>query len=59
MGLHVGWAIEVKFMLFIMNKGPIGSTFKIEASYLSPHVNLSSSLEEATKTYGCHILMSG
>ena len=28
--LHVGWAIE----------GAIGSDFKIDASYLSPHVNL-------------------
>ena len=33
-GLHVGWAIE----------GPIGSEFKIDASYLSPHVNMSSRL---------------
>lgn len=48
-GLHFGWAIE----------GAIGSTRKIDASYLSPHVNMASRLEDATKTYGCKILMSG
>ena len=35
LGLHVGWAIE----------GPIGSDYKVDASYLSPHVNLSMVLE--------------
>lgn len=34
-----GWAIE----------GAIGSEFKIDASYLSPHVNMASRLEAATK----------
>jgi class 3 adenylate cyclase len=38
-GLHVGWAIE----------GAIGSFYKIDASYLSPHVNMASRLEAATK----------
>jgi class 3 adenylate cyclase len=38
-GLHVGWAIE----------GAIGSEFKIDASYLSPNVNMASRLEAATK----------
>lgn len=38
-GLHVGWAIE----------GAIGSDFKIDVSYLSPNVNMSESLEGATK----------
>jgi class 3 adenylate cyclase len=38
-GLHYGWAIE----------GAIGSEFKIDASYLSPNVNLASRLESATK----------
>jgi hypothetical protein len=33
-GLHYGWAIE----------GAIGSKFKIDASYLSPHVNMASRL---------------
>ena len=31
-GLHLGWAIE----------GAIGSKFKIDASYLSPNVNIAS-----------------
>lgn len=48
-GLHVGWGIE----------GAIGSTFKIDASYLSPNVNISARLEAATKQYGVHILISG
>lgn len=48
-GLHVGWAIE----------GPIGSRFKIDASYLSPNVNLSETLEGVTKEYGVPLLMSG
>lgn len=48
-GLHAGWAIE----------GAIGSDFKIDASYLSPHVNLASRLEAATKQYGVPILVSG
>lgn len=48
-GLHVGWAIE----------GAIGSDFKIDASYLSPNVNMSSRLEAATRQFGVHILVSG
>mmetsp|Transcript_60154 Transcript_60154/g.152527 ORF Transcript_60154/g.152527 Transcript_60154/m.152527 type:complete len:994 (-) Transcript_60154:131-3112(-) len=47
-GLHLGWAIA----------GAIGSEFKIDASYLSPHVNLASQLEEATQEYGVTMLMS-
>jgi class 3 adenylate cyclase len=47
-GLHVGWAIE----------GAIGSEFKIDASYLSPNVNLASRLESATKQFGVYILVS-
>jgi len=38
-GMHQGWAIE----------GAIGSFFKIDASYLSPNVNMASRLEYATK----------
>jgi class 3 adenylate cyclase len=38
-GLHFGWAIE----------GAIGSEHKIDASYLSPNVNIASRLEAATK----------
>lgn len=48
-GLHVGWAIE----------GPIGSKHKIDASYLSPHVNLSEAIQDLTKQYGVPILISG
>ena len=47
-GLHVGWAIE----------GAIGSEYKIDASYLSPNVNMASRLEAATKQFGTSILMS-
>jgi len=38
-GLHVGWAIE----------GAIGSGFKIDASYLSPNMNLAARLEAASR----------
>ncbi|CAD8115536.1 unnamed protein product [Paramecium primaurelia] len=48
-GLHVGWAIE----------GAIGSEYKIDASYLSPNVNMASRLEAATKQFGSMILISG
>ena len=48
-GLHQGWAIE----------GAIGSYFKIDASYLSPNVNMASRIEMATMQYGVHILVSG
>ena len=47
-GLHFGWAIE----------GAIGSVFKIDASYLSPNVNMASRLEAATKQYGVPLLIS-
>lgn len=48
-GLHLGWSIE----------GAIGSTFKIDASYLSPNVNTASKLEEKTKEYGVMLVISG
>lgn len=48
-GLHVGWAIE----------GAIGSFYKIDASYLSPNVNMASRLEAATKQFGVQLLLSG
>ena len=48
-GLHQGWAIE----------GAIGSFHKIDASYLSPNVNMASRLEAATKQYGVALLISG
>jgi len=47
-GLHIGWAIE----------GAIGSAYKVDASYLSPHVNMAARLEAATKQYGVPLLIS-
>lgn len=47
-GLHIGWAIE----------GAIGSEYKIDASYLSPNVNMASRLEAATKQYDVPLLIS-
>mmetsp|Transcript_26430 Transcript_26430/g.47679 ORF Transcript_26430/g.47679 Transcript_26430/m.47679 type:complete len:1059 (+) Transcript_26430:87-3263(+) len=47
-GLHCGWAIE----------GTIGSEFKIDASYLSPNVNVAARLESATTQYGVWTLIS-
>merc|ERR1712216_16362 len=46
--MHYGWAIE----------GAIGSEFKIDASYLSPHVTMASRLEAVTNQYQVLILMS-
>lgn len=48
-GLHFGWAIE----------GAIGSPHKVDASYLSPNVNVAGRLEGATKQYGVPFLLSG
>lgn len=47
-GMHVGWAIE----------GAIGSSFKIDASYLSPNVNMAARLEAATKQFRTPLLLS-
>lgn len=47
-GLHIGWAIE----------GAIGSEYKIDASYLSPNVNMAGRLEAATKGFGVGLLIS-
>jgi len=47
-GLHVGWAIE----------GAIGSNHKIDATYLSPHVNISDQLECKTKLYKSSVIIS-
>lgn len=47
-GLHFGWAIE----------GAIGSNYKIDASYLSPNVNMASRLEAATKQFKVPLLLS-
>jgi class 3 adenylate cyclase len=48
-GIHYGWAVE----------GAIGSYHKVDASYLSPNVNMCMRLEELTKEYGTPILISG
>ena len=48
-GLHLGPSIE----------GAIGSMFKIDASYLSPDVNMANALEEKTKDYSKELIISG
>ena len=48
-GLHVGWAIE----------GAIGSEYKIDASYLSPNVNMASRLEARNKGWPLHTHVRG
>merc|ERR1711907_131373 len=48
MGLHVGEAVE----------GAIGTPQKIDATYISLHVNNSEFLESSTKTYKVPLLMS-
>jgi class 3 adenylate cyclase len=47
-GLHAGWAIE----------GAVGSLQKVDATYLSPHVNMAARLESSSKQYGVPILVS-
>ena len=47
-GLHAGWAIE----------GAIGSIYKVDATYLSPHVNMAARMERATAQYGVPLLMT-
>jgi len=47
-GLHYGWAIE----------GAVGSASKMDATYLSPHVNMSARLEAATVQTGVDMLVS-
>jgi len=47
-GMHAGWAVE----------GAVGSQYKIDATYLSPHVNMSSRMMSACKQYGVFNLLS-
>merc|ERR1712166_597859 len=47
-GLQSGWVIE----------GAVGSSHKIDASYLSPHVNMTARIETATFQYGVEIMVS-
>jgi class 3 adenylate cyclase len=48
-GLHFGWSVE----------GPVGSSNKVDCTYLSPEVKVSDRLEAATKIYSSNILLSG
>lgn len=47
-GMHAGWAIE----------GAVGSLQKVDATYLSPHVNMAARLETSSKQYGVPLLVS-
>jgi len=47
-GLHYGWAIE----------GAVGSEFKIDASYLSPNVNIAETVERATEVYNVNFMLT-
>lgn len=47
-GMDAGWAVE----------GAVGSEYKIDATYLSPHVNMASRMMSACKQYGVVILLS-
>lgn len=47
-GMDAGWAVE----------GAVGSEYKIDATYLSPHVNMASRMMSASKQYGATILLS-
>ena len=47
-GMDAGWAVE----------GAVGSEYKIDATYLSPHVNMASRMMSASKQYDSTILLS-
>eukprot|EP00928_Gymnodinium_smaydae_P035974 TRINITY_DN25229_c0_g2_i1.p1 TRINITY_DN25229_c0_g2~~TRINITY_DN25229_c0_g2_i1.p1 ORF type:complete len:917 (+),score=223.22 TRINITY_DN25229_c0_g2_i1:274-3024(+) len=47
-GLHYGWAYQ----------GALGSEYKIDAAYVSPHVSVTSHIESATRTYWVPLLLS-
>jgi len=47
-GLHCGWAIE----------GAVGSQHKVDATYLSPHVNMAARMETASRQYGTPLLLT-
>jgi len=47
LGLHMGYSIE----------GALGSYYKIDATYLSPHVKMAERLEGATKAFGVPLLL--
>jgi len=47
-GLNAGWAIE----------GAVGSSQKVDATYLSPHVNMAARMEAASRQFNVPILMT-
>merc|ERR1712048_126570 len=47
-GMHAGWAIE----------GAVGSEFKIDASYLSPNVSITATMERSTMIYEVNLVLS-
>jgi hypothetical protein len=47
-GMDAGWAVE----------GAVGSEYKIDATYLSPHVNMASRMMGACKQYGVTLMLS-
>ena len=47
-GLHSGWAIE----------GAVGSIQKVDATYLSPHVNMTARMEAACRQFKLSMLMT-
>jgi hypothetical protein len=53
-GCHISWLLLLPRPV----PRPSGSEYKIDASYLSPNVNLASRLEAATKQFGVDILLS-
>merc|ERR1719409_2324059 len=46
--LHSGWGVE----------GAIGSRHKLDASYVSPHVNIAQRVLDATEIYGSQFLLT-
>ena len=48
----------LNFWIYFEHEGAIGSNRKIDASYLSPHVNFTEFLESSTKEYGIPLLLS-
>ncbi len=47
-GMDAGWAVE----------GAVGSSYKIDATYLSPHLNMASRMMMAAKQYGVAVLVT-
>ena len=47
-GMDAGWAVE----------GAVGSEYKIDATYLSPHVNMASRMMSSCKQYDVTIMLS-